>query len=456
MRPSQVPPLAPFKIIGTRLHTPQSLSWSPDGELAVAADDSVHIYLPHFRNERLLGDEEDSLSDGDESESAREDGDRPFFLRKRISGKRQYASVPLRILIPQVTDPRVNEGLLNKKGAVVEFNEDEDDFMGVGTGVVTGFGSALNQPVSVQWSPPGLGPNLRPVVTALITKGMILAWGEVLNYDETASSGTRDFRSWKALWGLGGSMPLPSGGSFSVKGDRITAFAWAGEVADGRALLGYHTDADELVVVAVQYVEEVGEGMNSEGPAWRVDEVARVAVPGPHVKTDVSFSVPTFGGGSNGVGSRPGLRALGLSVLRKVVTLALSKRHADGAHRVHCAEPRRLPARDARGLEARERAGRAGQRRGRPRDVLPPLRRGVHCVGRRGKFSPGSEGALADFCRCGMRTGQRSAAASSPHRLWPRCSRLMSSGRPRLCPCTGRRTVRRCTLPTRTRGSPTP
>lgn len=292
MRPSQVPPLAPFKVISTRLHTPQSLAWSPDGELAVAADDSVHVYLPHFRNERRLGEEEESSDDGDESEGRGEDGgERPWFLRRRIPGKRQYASVPLRILIPQVTDPRVNANLLAPRGAVVEFNEDEEDFMGVGVGVVTGFGSALNQTISVQWSPSGLGPNLRPVVTALLTKGVILAWGESLGNEEAAPSGTRDFRFWKMLWGVGGSMPLPDGGRFSAKGDRITAFAWAGEVGDGRALLGYHTDGDELVVMAVQYVEEVGEGTNSEGPAWRVDEVARVAVPGPHVRADVSCVV---------------------------------------------------------------------------------------------------------------------------------------------------------------------
>lgn len=307
MRPSQVPPLAPFKVISTRLHTPQSLAWSCDGELAVAADDSLHVYLPHFRNEPRLGEEEDSYSegeDGDESEGgrgSREDGgEKPWFLRKVIPGKRQYSAVPLRILIPQMTDPRVNQNLLAKRGAVVNFNEEEDDFMGVGVGVVTGFGSALNQAVAVEWSPSGLGPNLRPIVTALVAKGMILAWGETLEGKERAADGgTRDFRYWKMLWGLGGSMPLPEGGKFSVTGDRITAFAWAREVGVGKALLGYHTDGEEVVIMAVQYVEEVEEGMNSDGPAWRVDEVARVKVPGPHVRADVSCAVHVLGGGSD-------------------------------------------------------------------------------------------------------------------------------------------------------------
>ena len=297
MRTSQVPPLTPFKVISTRLHTPQSLAWSGDGELAVAADDSLHVYLPHFRNEPRLGEEEEEDSegeDGDESEAGRgsgEDGaERPWFLRKVIRGKRQYSAAPLRVLIPQMTDPRVNQNLLAKRGAVVNFNEEEDDFMGVGVGVVTGFGSALNQAAAVQWSPSGLGPNSRPIVTALLTKGMILAWGEMLGGKEQAvDGGTRDFRYWKMLWGLGGSMPLPEGGKFSVKGDKVKAFSWAGEIGVGRALLGYHTDADELVVMAVQYVESVEyEGMNSDGPVWRVDEVLRVKVPGPHVRADVS------------------------------------------------------------------------------------------------------------------------------------------------------------------------
>lgn len=302
MRPSQVPPLAPFKVIATRLHSPQSLAWSPDGELAVAADDSVHVYLPHFRNAPRLGEEEEEgESSGDEdggsgSERGRaadggEEGERPWFLRKRIREKRQYSDAPLRILIPHLTDPRANRGLLAGRGAEVEFDEEEDDFQGVGVGVVTGFGSALNQVVGVQWSPAGLGPNLRPIVTAMLTKGMVLAWGEVLGGDNGADGGKRDFRHWRLLWGVGGSMPLPGGSGFSVKGDRIKAFAWGGEVGAERALLGYHTDVDELVVMAVQYVEEVGEGMNSAGPAWKIDEVARVKVPGPHISADVGPTV---------------------------------------------------------------------------------------------------------------------------------------------------------------------
>ncbi|SPN98414.1 uncharacterized protein DNG_01459 [Cephalotrichum gorgonifer] len=316
MRPSQIPPLDPFRVISTRLHTPQSLSWSCDGELAVAADDSLHIYLPHFRNEPQLGEEDSASSvDGDDGDDEGENGvgdsdgnivagaegnggeaedrpapsagEKPWFLKKNIAGRRQYSAAPLRILIPHMTDPRANRDLLARTGATVNFDEEEDDFMGVGVGVVTGFGSGLNQVVGVHWSPSGLGPNLRPIVTALLTKGMILAYGEVLG--KVAEGGTsRDFRFWKLLWGIGGSMPLPDRGGFSVKGDRIKAFSWAGEVGSGRGLLGYHTDADELVVMAVQYVEAVEEpGMNSQGPAWRIDEVSRVKIKGPHVVMEV-------------------------------------------------------------------------------------------------------------------------------------------------------------------------
>ena len=376
MRRSQVPPLAPFKVISTRLHTPQSLAWSPDGELAVAADDSVHVYIPHFRNEPRLGEEEDS--DDDEENGGEVGGERgaaeeekPWFLRKKMVGRRQYSAVPLRILLPQVTDPRVNEGLLAPRGAVVDFSEEEDDFMGAGVGVVTGFGSALNQAVGVQWSPAGLGPNLRPIVTALVTKGMILAWGEVLGGNSGAGDGgTRDFRAWKALWGIGGCMPLPEGGRFLVKGDRIRAFAWAEEIGVGRALLGYHTDLDELVIMAVQYVEAVGQGggMNSEGPAWKIDEVARVKVPGPHAGTDVSscpffpfyFQVVVL----TSAGLRSRLRALRFRVLRKVVSLGRKGWLADGRYRLHCTQLRRVQESDTRRWVGKGQTAQAGRWKG--------------------------------------------------------------------------------------------
>lgn len=260
----------------------------------MAGDDSLHIYLPHFRNEGVHGDEGSDADEGGEEGGAEPAEDKPWFLRLSPMGKPQYSTVPLRLLIPQVTDPRINRKLLAKKGAVIHYKEEDDDFMGAGVGVVTGVGSALNQVVSLQWSPMGVGPNLRPVITVLLTKGYLLTHGEVLDRKTALMDiKARDFRFWKLLWGVGATIPLADASSptgFSASGDKITAFSWSQAVEIGRCLLAYKTDGEELVVVAVQYLENVTEeNTNNEGdPAWKIDEIVRVGIPGPHDKLSVS------------------------------------------------------------------------------------------------------------------------------------------------------------------------
>ncbi|PKS07365.1 hypothetical protein jhhlp_005967 [Lomentospora prolificans] len=286
MSKNKTPPLIPLRV-GSRLYATHSLAWSCDGELAVAGDDSLHIYLPHFRDEGGHGDEGSGSEDGEE-DGAEPAEDKPWFLKLSPMGKPQYSTVPLRLLVPQVTDPRMNQRLLAKKGATITYSEDEDEFMGAGVGVVTGVGSALNQVVSVQWSPTGVGPNLRPVVTALLTKGYLLAYGEVLDRRSAHMDiKTRDFRFWKLLWGIGATIPLADASSttgFSARGDKITSFSWSHAVAPGQGLLAYKTDAEELLIMAVQYLETVrAKGTNSDGgPAWKIDELARIEIPGPH------------------------------------------------------------------------------------------------------------------------------------------------------------------------------
>lgn len=224
--------------------------------------------------------------------------EKPWFLKLSPMGKPQYSTVPLRLLIPQVTDPRANGRLLARKGASIAYSEDEDEFMGAGVGSVTGVGSALNQVVSVQWSPTGVGPNLRPVVTALLTRGYLVAYGEVMDRQSAVMDvKVRDFRFWKLLWGLGATMPLADASSrtgFAARGDKITAFAWSQAVEPGRGLLAYRTDTEELVLVAVQYLEVVvDEGTNSDGgAAWKIDELLRVEVKGPHQALGVCCSSP--------------------------------------------------------------------------------------------------------------------------------------------------------------------
>lgn len=72
-------------------------------------------------------------------------------------------------------------------------------------------------------------------------------------------------------------MPLPVGGKLQVTDERITSFAWAKELGSGTALLAYMNHAQELVVMAVQYLIENGKA------GWRVEEVYRIAAAGPHL-----------------------------------------------------------------------------------------------------------------------------------------------------------------------------
>ena len=237
----------------------------------MAADDSLHIFLPHYRNPNSGGDE------------------------KTSDDREQYYSSPLRLVVPRRLDPRMSIRLLAGSNQNVPDQKNELDFMGCGVGVVTGFGSALNQVMSVEWSPTGMGPNQRPILTACITKGAIIAWGEAIpprnaNVD-LFDARSRGFRFWKTLWGIGANMPLPDASSptgFSTSGDRITSYSWARQVsADGQGLIAYLTDTGELVMMALQYLEK-DETLEAE---WKIDEVYRNRLPGPHPPMHASLSL---------------------------------------------------------------------------------------------------------------------------------------------------------------------
>jgi hypothetical protein len=275
----KVPPLKPitFKARPCKTH---ALDWSCDGELVVAGDDSLHVFLPHYRNP--------SSTENDEidSESEKQGPDSNSSIRE------QFYSSPLRLVIPRQLDPRMNLRLLEGNKRNVQDQNAKTPFMGYGVGVVTGFGSALNQVMSVEWSPTGMGPNHRPILTAGLTKGAIIAWGEAIpprnaNVD-LFDTRSRGFRFWKTLWGIGANMPLPNAGSptgVSTVGDRITSYSWARQIsADGLGLIAYMTDTRELVIMAIQRLEkdETLEAM------WQIDEVYRHHVAGPHPLVDVS------------------------------------------------------------------------------------------------------------------------------------------------------------------------
>lgn len=239
----------------------------------MAADDSIHVFLPEYPTVSTAENEKGEI-------------------------RQQYFASVTRFQSTK-PDPRINDGLFTGAGlpAPVDTHH-EEGFPGVGTGKVAGSGSSLNQVVSLEWSPSGMGHNLRPVLTAMLTTGTLFAYGEKVdnNSQPRLSTRTRNTGSWKVLWGLGGTLPLPSSSEegFVVAKDRIKSFAWAGEIGPGTALLAYATDTDDVVVMGVQYYSPTGARQSAtEGDfIWEVNEVSRFTGSGPHPKQHASRTLP--------------------------------------------------------------------------------------------------------------------------------------------------------------------
>jgi hypothetical protein len=339
----KVPPLkaVSFKARPSKRH---GLAWSCDGELAVAADESLHVFLPHYRN----------ADSGDEATGDRE----------------QYYSSPLRLLIPRKPDPRLNLRYLvgsdrHEPDATTQL---ETEFMGYGINPVTGFGSALNQVMSVEWSPSGMGPNQRPILTAAITRGAIIAWGEAIpprNSDvDLFDTRSRGFRFWKTLWGIGAYLPLPDASSatgFSTSGDRITSYSWARQTpAAGQGLIAYLTDSRDLVIMSVQYCEQ-DETLEAR---WRIDEVYRARLAGPHGPRDVHFPLFIKDGRrlTPYTGLRPGLHAVKLLQRPQMESMAVNRNGPSIQDGCSCIPGSPLPGQhscyDQRPVGARRGAGR--------------------------------------------------------------------------------------------------
>ncbi|KAG6196901.1 hypothetical protein E4U10_000571 [Claviceps purpurea] len=259
-------PLHPLEL-RARPIAPRAIAWSCDAELAIATTDTIHIFLPEYpRPSRSSDDAPD------------EDAFRPqFSLTLTASG----------ILRP---DPAINGPLCAFAGVILPHAESNESFVfrGVGTGEATRCGSSLSQSLGVEWSPNGLGRNLRPVLTILTTSGSIVAMGEHIDGHGsrpvmTSTLRSRTFKNWKILWGLGAQLPIPdeeSAGGFRNMDERIVSMSWAGEVGSGTGLLAYMNDEREVVIMGVQLLHRVvGEGEES---GWDVSEIVRFDCRGPH------------------------------------------------------------------------------------------------------------------------------------------------------------------------------
>lgn len=193
-------------------------------------------------------------------------------------------------------DPTINAQMCAQHGVKIPVPRggDENWFGGVGSGLVTGSGASVSQVVRLEWSPNGLGCNLRPILTALSTNGGIYALGEHIDLQSTVISGmrTRSFKAWRTLWGLGAQMPIPdstTGEGYRNMDDRIQSFSWAKEIAGGRALLAYVNDAEEIVIMSVQLVSrpKYSESGSEEWDRWEFQEMTRFDGKGIHTKEDV-------------------------------------------------------------------------------------------------------------------------------------------------------------------------
>lgn len=169
---------------------------------------------------------------------------------------------------------------------------------GAGTGLIGGAGSSLNHVVAVEWSPSGLGRNLRPVLAVLTGCGSLAIYGEggPLPFGSNAKpsrvvggfgkSAVRDLQSWMALWAVGENFVVPGQEEFGY-GEFVKAFAWCEELSTGRALLSYMNDLREIVILSVGTTfRKTEDGL--EEAIWNVQEIARMETGGPHGQVDVS------------------------------------------------------------------------------------------------------------------------------------------------------------------------
>jgi hypothetical protein len=254
--------------LGSRPLTSRALAWSCDAELAVATEDAIYIFLPEYPKA------------GQDGEAAEWETAQPqFSLTFRAAG----------IIRP---DPAINAQLCAFAGVSIPVPKPGDDasFPGVGNGAVTASGGAVSQPARMEWSPSGLGCNLRPILGVMLTNGSVIMLGEHIDAGSTMLSSVRarSFKWWKVLWGLGARLPIPDdtrNSGFRSMNERIVSFSWAKEIATGRALLAYLNDVGEITITGVQFFSRKNEQSQSgadEDPIWQIHELASFDGSGPH------------------------------------------------------------------------------------------------------------------------------------------------------------------------------
>ncbi|KAK0721979.1 peptidase C13 family-domain-containing protein [Lasiosphaeria miniovina] len=307
----------------------RGIAFSCDGELAVAADDSVHVFVPEFpdltkRREGItkLMDGRPSGSRTDGAEVHDTDGNSPEededlnFNDNRNNKRHQYSegSKHMPVSFPPL-DPRVNRELFTTaripfpydptggQDDSLEDDEDEDvDYdaeekysdqndsdsgdgygatpadkrpFGAGYGPLTGVGSTMNHVVRMSWSPSGLGINRRPILAVMTAAGSVAMYGDnsaAANIPPRANGNMlkrRELSSWVVLWGVGERLIVP--GQQAKTAENIQGFAWSYAYGPGQVLLATINDLKEVAIISVQTVF-VAETTLDENNAPRVAE----------------------------------------------------------------------------------------------------------------------------------------------------------------------------------------
>ncbi|KAK3905633.1 hypothetical protein C8A05DRAFT_41435 [Staphylotrichum tortipilum] len=354
----------------------RAIRFSCDGDLAVTADDSVHVFVPEFPDLSKRREKLKAQAAGQQYASPQEDTSDESDADDDNLASQKYTHQPLRsqfsegskhmpVSFPPL-DPRVNrelflaqklpfpyEGVLDADAEGPDspsgsdsgppsddaFSSDADSDAdgeglgfnrpyGAGYGPITGVGSSMNHVVAIGWSPSGLGVNRRPVLGVLTGSGTIAVFGdggEFANILPRANEGMlqrRELNSWIVLWGIGERLIVP--GQQAEVSEYLRGFAWAREIAPGQALLATVNDVREVAVVSVQcvFVEDEGKPKGDlsvrveqrESAVWLVREVARFKAEGLHEESNIWTQGSTA--------TCRGLIATGFDLKQFVVTLS--------------------------------------------------------------------------------------------------------------------------------------
>ena len=346
---AQILPLRAFELPSAPFHR-RAIAFSDDAELAVAADDSVHLLPPQFphtessskevdeetgragsRREATIAHDtsDDSRSpneqtetetDSDGEHSQGDDDSDPLGEEAPIGGgapdtRRQYAQGARHVPVSFPLHIEVNRHLYDNAGlyypydSVVAQEEDEGGEprifhhpAGSGTGTINATASSMNSVVDIQWSPRGLGRNGRCVLGVLTSGGVLTIYGESSSRLAGVMTTYYDYSGWKVMWAVGERFIVPPQKAY---GEHVYSFAWAPELMADVAVVATKTDQDEIVIIPAQRVTvpEDGKGIK-ERAEWHVREAARFHAPGPHPKG--SFMDPGFVPTGTGYGLRWG------------------------------------------------------------------------------------------------------------------------------------------------------